>query len=167
MLAPFAAALLRCFVGMLLLAAVAGKVRNYAAFRHNLGDLLGHRSAWLAPVIVGAELLVALLVLGPAPQVGMPAALLMLTAFSAFIGFKFFTESAVRCSCFGEAARPVSGYDLLRNGLVLLAIATYLMLAGCTSALGWPALALALGLAFLLCVVAVSFHDIVSLLVNY
>lgn len=170
MLAPFAVVLLRCFVGLLLLAAAAGKARHYAAFRNSLGELLGTRAgwrAWLAPAIVGAELLVAALALGPAPHIGMPAALLMFGTFTAFIAYKFFTESVVRCSCFGEAARPTSGYDLLRNVLVLLAIAAYLMLAGSAVALAVPALALALGLAVLLCVVAISFHEIVSLLVNY
>ena len=167
--AAFCATILRCFIGFLLLAAVAGKLRHFADFRHNLADSLGlgaARARLLAPAVVVGELLVAVMVLGPAQGAGMLAALLMLAAFTAFVGYKFFSQGSVRCSCFGETGRPVTAYDLQRNLLVILANASYFAL-GAAVAPPLPLLALAAALAAILCVAAIGFHDIVVLLKHY
>ena len=166
MLAAFVGAILRCFTGLLLLAAAIGKLRKFREFRHNLAGSLGLGAAVsqaLAPALVAAELAVAAMVLGPARQAGMLLALLLFALFTAFISYKYFTQPGVRCSCFGGAARPVSSHDLQRNVLVILAILGYLALPG-AAALGWPALALAAALSAFLCVAAIGFHDIAVLL---
>uniref|UniRef100_UPI001C2F47A4 MauE/DoxX family redox-associated membrane protein n=1 Tax=Achromobacter sp. GbtcB20 TaxID=2824765 RepID=UPI001C2F47A4 len=75
------------------------------------------------------ELLAAALVLSPASRAGMLLSLVLMCAFSAVLGYQFLARGIVRCSCFGQSVRPLSGYDVLRN----------LLVAG--TMLGWLALA--------------------------
>lgn len=166
--AIFLSEILRYFVGFLLLAAVFGKLRSFAQFRSNLHTSFGVRpglDAVLAPVLIAAELGVAVLVLTLFSRVGMAAALLMFLAFTALLSYKFFTQSVVKCACFGGKERPVSGYDLLRNLLVCAAIAVYLNLTASAGLALEPAI-LAIALASLLCTIAIEFHLIVYLLVE-
>lgn len=167
--ALFAAQILRYFIGFLMLAAAAGKLRSFADFRANLTASFGvsrAHSALLAPAVVVAECLVAAMLPSVFDRTGMLAALLMLCAFTAVVSYRFFTQGVVKCSCFGEAGRPVSGYDLLRNLIVILSIVLYLSLAA-GPGLPLHASILAAALAALLCVMAIEFHDIVTLLVEY
>ncbi|WP_445232812.1 MauE/DoxX family redox-associated membrane protein [Duganella rhizosphaerae] len=158
--------ILRYFVALLMLAAATAKLRDLAGFRDNLASLFGMGPALralVAPAIPVAELAVAALLLGGLARTGLLAALLMLCGFTALVGYKFSTQSVVRCSCFGEAERSLSGLDLLRNGLVIAAIGAGLMLpAG--AALPLHAALLAASLGLLVCVIAVHFHEIVHLL---
>lgn len=164
----FVAEVLRWFAGFLMLAAAGGKLRTFGQFRANLTSSFGMPAplaALLAPAVVAAEAGAAALILGGAPRPGMLAALVMLGAFTALVSYKFFTESVVKCSCFGEAARSVSGFDLLRNLLAIGAIGAWLALAT-GSALPLSAAVLAAGLASILLVAAIEFHDIATLLVQ-
>lgn len=164
----FVAEVLRYFIGFFMLAAGAGKLREFAQFCANLVASFGmpERAArLLAPAVVAAEFGAAALILGGAANTGMVAALAMLAAFTAVVSYKFFTESVVKCSCFGEAARSVSGFDLLRNLLAIAAAIAYLAIAG-ASPMPIPVALLAAGLATLLLVAAIDFHDIASLLVQ-
>lgn len=165
----FIAEILRWFVGMLLLAAALGKLRNLAEFRSNLHTsfgLGGTLSNSVSLALPAAELLVAAMILGLSSQLGMVLALLMFCAFTALVGYKFVTESVVRCSCFGETGRPISSYDLLRNLFVILACIGSLALG---TAIMPPlhATILAAALASILCVVAIEFHSMVTLLVRH
>lgn len=164
----FVSEILCYFIGFLMLAAATGKLRTFTQFRSNLDTSFGLGpavSVVLAPAVVAAEFVVAALVLGLSSWGGMLASLLMFCAFTIIVSYKFFTQSVVKCSCFGEAGRSVSGFDLLRNVLVIVSIAVYLSLAG---GVGLPleASILAAGLASILCVVAIEFHGIASLLVT-
>lgn len=162
----FLGEILRYFVALLMLAAASAKLRDLAGFGASLASLFGLAPALralLAPAIALAELAVAALLLGGQTRAGLLAALLMLCGFTALAGYKFYTQSVVRCGCFGEADRSLSGLDLLRNALVIAALAAGLMLpAG--GGLPWHVALLAASLGLLACVVAVHFHDIVHLL---
>ncbi|NVD73619.1 hypothetical protein HUX88_24215 [Duganella sp. BJB1802] len=162
----FLGEILRYFVALLMLAAATAKLRDLAGFRDNLASLFGMGPALralAAPAVVAAELAVAALLLGGLARAGLLAALLMLGVFTALVGYKFYTQSVVRCGCFGEAERSLSGLDLLRNALVMAAIGAGLALpAG--FAPPWHVAVLAASLGCLACVVAVHFHEIVHLL---
>ncbi len=165
----FGAEILRYFIGFLMLAAGLGKLRTFTQFRANLVSSFGAtalQSTRLAPAVVMLELLAAALVLGPFSRTGMLASLLMLGIFTVVLSYKFFSESIVKCSCFGEAGRAVSGIDLLRNGAVLAAIALYFAL-GQAAGLPLTVSILAAALATFLCVAAIDMHDIVTLLQRY
>ena len=162
----FVAEILRYFIGFFMLAAAVGKLRTFPEFRANLGTSFSvppRAANMLAPGVIAAEFGAAALILGGAEQPGMVAALAMLAVFTALVAYKFFTESVVKCSCFGEAARSVSGYDLLRNLLAIAASAAYLAMAS-GPALSVSAALLAAGLATILLVAAIEFHDIATLL---
>lgn len=162
----FIAEILRYFVGLLLLAAAVAKLRGFDGFRANLTESFGVGAAYgglLAPAVVLAELAAAALVLGAAVRPGMWAALCMFGLFTALIGYKFYTQSVVRCGCFGEAERALSGFDLLRNALVIAAIAAGLAL-GHTAGVPPHAAILAAALATIACVVTIHFHELAVLL---
>lgn len=157
--------MVRYFIGWWWLAAVAGKLRTWPGFRDDLGTSFGiaaGTAALLAPALVLAELLAAAMVLGAGRGAGMFASLLLMGCFTAVLGYRFFTRAVVRCSCFGESLRPLSGYDVLRNLLVVLAITAWLALAPAASLPAGESL-VAAGIGAWLCVVSIHFHDIAVL----
>ena len=165
---PAAAVVVRLLVGMVFLLAVAGKLRAPARFRANLTESMGVPPALgvvLTPAVMLAEAALALMLLGDmqARTFAMPAALLLLIGFSCFVGYKYVTADSVRCSCFGEADRPLSVYDLLRNGLLIGAIACWLYWpAPATPAQSTPAqLALASAAALALAVGLSRLHEMI------
>ena len=155
----------RCCIALLLLAASVGKLRGYGAFRDNLSASFGLApaiAAWAAPGLVAAELLLAAWILGGGTRLPVLLALLLLGTLTAVLAYRYFTHSVVRCSCFGEAARPVSHYDLLRNGLFVGINAAYFGVAR-EATLPAASTVLAAGLAAIVCVAAISLHDIATL----
>lgn len=174
MSAPFVADILRFFTALVLLAAVWGKTRGFGAFRDNLADAFGIPAAlgkFAAPSVVAAELLLAVAILGPFPAAGMAGALVLFVGFTALLSYKFVRDGAFRCTCFGETERNLSGLDLLRNLLVAAAIGAWCALAGgpgllpdAASPIASHVALLAAGLALILAVLAVEFHDVVNLL---
>jgi hypothetical protein len=162
----FIAEIVRYFTGFLWLGAAAGKLRAFAPFRDDLNASFGlpaRHAALAAPAIVAVEASVAALALGGAPEAGMRASLLLMTAFTTVMLYKFLTQPVVRCSCFGASTRALSPLDVLRNVLVVLALAAQLAFAP-PGTLAWPAAVLAAGFGAIVCVLAVHFHDTVVLL---
>lgn len=169
MMQQFTAEVLRFFLSFLLLAATFGKLRSFSVFKSNLVQTFGLNekfSAIFAPAVIATELLVSMLILEQSPWMGMLAALLLFSGFTTVVTYKFFTQSTVKCSCFGEMQRPLSGYDLCRNVLVIFSICAWLALVTSNSGahLHFPQICLAAGVATILCVVAIDFHDIIILL---
>jgi hypothetical protein len=158
----FAADVIRCFIGWWWLAAVAGKLRTWPQFRDALGSSFGlapATAAAVAPMVILAETLAAAMVTVATRPAGMLASLVLMGGFTAALGYQFYTRAIVRCSCFGESARPLSGYDVARNLLVVLAIAAWLGFAPAGSLPAGETL-VAAGLGAWLCVAAIHFHDI-------
>ena len=155
----------RCCIALLLLAASVGKLRSYGGFRGNLATSFGVPPAAArvaAPALVTAELLLAGWLLAGGTHIPMLLSLLLLTTLSAVLAWRYFTHSVVRCSCFGEAARPVSQYDLLRNLLAVGVNGSYFAFAQ-QAAVPVATTALAAGLAAIVCVAIISLHDIATL----
>jgi hypothetical protein len=161
----FLADIVRYFICWWWLAALVGKLRNWPQFHDDLGALLGiavRPATLLAPALILSELLAAALVLDIAPAAGMLVSLMLMWAFTTVLGYQFFTRAIVRCSCFGKSLRPLSGYDVLRNLLVVLSIAAWLAFAPAAHLPAGEAL-LAAGLGAWLCVASIHFHDVVVL----
>lgn len=168
--------ILRCFTALVLLAACLGKLRAFAAFRANLAESFqvpAHRARLLAPAVVGVEALLAALALSPLAQAAMTAALLLFAGFTILLAWRLARDGALRCACFGEAERNLSGYDLARNVLVMAAIGLYLWLSFAAPAgpaplpaLPTAAAVLAAALACILAVLAIDFHDVARLLME-
>ncbi|PHV17891.1 hypothetical protein CSQ90_06115 [Janthinobacterium sp. BJB303] len=155
----------RCCIAFVLLAAAVGKLRGYTAFRDNLATSFGlplRAAAWAAPGLLAAELLLAGWILAGGTHLPMQLSLLLLGTLTAVLVHRYFTRSVVRCNCFGEAARPVSPYDLLRNALLVGINGAYFALAQ-DAALPVAATVLAGGLAAIGCVAILSLHDIATL----
>lgn len=111
---------------------------------------------------MAAELLLAGWLLAGGTYLPMLLSLLLLSTLTGVLAWRYFTHSVVRCSCFGEAARPVSQYDLLRNMLAVGINGSYFALAQET-ALPVATSLLAAGLAAIVCVALISLHDIATL----
>ena len=152
-------------IALLLLAAGVGKLRSYGEFRANLSSSFGVSPAAAsvaAPALVMTELLLAAWLLAGGTRLPMLLSLVLLGTLTGVLAWRYFTHSVVRCSCFGEAARPVSQYDLLRNGLAVGVNAACLVMAQ-EAALPVSGSILAAGLAAIVCVAMISLHDIATL----
>lgn len=166
--AAFFAEALRLAAALLLLAAAWGKWRALGQFRDNLSTTFGASpalAALLAPAIASAEVLLgaALLAGGAVGQAGLAGSLLLFSVFTAVVAWKYATEDIVKCSCFGDADRSVSGFDLARN-LAIIGGIVFSLVLGAEGGGGWPALVCAAGVATLLAVVLANFHEIMMLL---
>jgi hypothetical protein len=166
--AAFLSEVLRSSLALVLLAAAIGKLRGAGAFQRNLVDSFG-----LAPglarvatsgMIVLETLLAALLLLVPAlASQALSGTLLLFAVLTIFLGYHFLTRDSVSCSCFGNDARPVSAFDLARNGGLIGACALALFWHASGREAGNAVLAACLGWPLML--IAVHFHDIASALV--
>ena len=162
---PFLSDIARYVIALLLLAASVGKLRSYGDFRGNLATSFGVAPAAAtvaAPALVAAELLLAGWLLAGGTQLPMLLSLVLLSTLTAVLAWRYFTHSVVRCSCFGEAARPVSQYDLLRNVLAVGINGAYFA-SEQTASLPVATSVLAAGLAAIVCVAVISLHDIATL----
>ncbi|WP_166887455.1 MauE/DoxX family redox-associated membrane protein [Massilia sp. CCM 8734] len=162
--AAYLAEIIRFCTAFLLVCAAIGKLRTLSAFTHNLVESFGVKrqaAALLAPAVIAAEALLAGLILagGGIGRIGMAAALVLFVVLTALVGYRYVVEGSVKCSCFGESERPVSGYDLLRNGLVIAAIGACLALPG-GAAFGKKESVLAAALATIATIGAIGFHDL-------
>ncbi|HSX59826.1 MAG TPA: MauE/DoxX family redox-associated membrane protein [Tahibacter sp.] len=107
-----------------LLVAAFGKTFAFARFRAELAasfpELRGGVAA-VAPAIVAVEwLLVVLIACGGDPaRGGMAAAAALFAAMTLVVAVALVQDRTVVCRCFGGAGHAVSGYDLLRNGLLI------------------------------------------------
>lgn len=114
-------------------AAVVGKVRNAALFTAftdsvaALGRVPAGRAGALAVVIVGSEAVTSLLLVAPRLRgAGLLAAAGLLTAFTYAVARALRSGSPVSCRCFGVSAGPVGPPQLVRNALLLVAVAVAL-----------------------------------------
>ncbi|MBJ7313424.1 MauE/DoxX family redox-associated membrane protein [Rugamonas sp. CCM 8940] len=182
----FFGATLRFLLGFLLLCGAWGKLTSFAGLKRNLVESFGLSAglaAALAPLLIAAEGLLAIVLLldSGTDDCALLAALAMLLVFTLVVGYQFLSRDVVRCSCFGEAERPVSGYDLLRNLLLIAAIVAALLGAGGEldgragralggvgvgddAGSGLAARLMCASLGLMLAVVSVHFHDLVALL---
>ncbi|WP_028101739.1 MauE/DoxX family redox-associated membrane protein [Pseudoduganella violaceinigra] len=166
--AEFFADTLRLMAALLLCTAAWGKWRALDRFRDNLATSFGASpalAALLAPGIAGAELILAIGLLpgGAASRMALVGALLLFALFTAVVAWKYATEDIVKCSCFGDADRSVSGFDLARNLAIIAGIAFSLLASGANGG-SWQATVCATGVATLLAVVLANAHDIMMLL---
>lgn len=160
----YLAEIIRYATAFLLACAALGKLRTLPAFSHNLAESFGvprQAAAILAPAVIALEALLAALILagGDIGRLGMSAALVLFVALTALVGYRYVVEGSVKCSCFGESERPVSGYDLLRNGLVIASIGACLAFSG-GAAFGKKECVLAAALALIATIGAIGFHDL-------
>jgi hypothetical protein len=154
---------------ILLLAAAWGKWRAPRQFRENLAATFGIApllAAWMAPGIAGMEMVLGagLAAGGALGQAALAGALGLFVLFTGAVGWKYATEDVVKCSCFGDADRSVSGFDLARNMAIIAAIAFSLAAGSGSANAGWQALVCAAGVATLLAVVLANLHEIMMLL---
>lgn len=128
-----------CLVALVFVLSALSKVRTaqwrdfVESTRRLVGTFLPSRSAppavarLVAPVVVAAEASVVLLLV-PARPVALALAAVLVTAFGAAIGLALKRGVATACRCFGGTAE-LGPWHLVRNALLLVAIATGLLIA--------------------------------------
>ncbi|CUI09576.1 MauE/DoxX family redox-associated membrane protein [Massilia antarctica] len=162
--APYLAEIIRFFTAFLLACAALGKLRTLASFANNLAGSFGvprQAATILAPALAALEALLAVLNLagGGIGRAGMAGALVLFVLVTALVGYRYVVEGSIKCSCFGESERPVSGYDLLRNGLIIATIGAGLAVSG-GAVFGKKESVLAAALALIGTIGAIGFHDL-------
>lgn len=151
-------------LGLIFLAALAGKSRDWTAFRTSVTELAPHlppRPAAVTVVLLEAAT-VLLLVVRPAAGFVLAAATLL--AFSAALWSALRRGSTASCRCFGVNSAPLSPAQLVRNALlVALAAAGLVTLSDADT---HPAgVAVCLITAAVLAALFVFFDDLADLLV--
>ncbi|WP_187281110.1 MauE/DoxX family redox-associated membrane protein [Nonomuraea sp. C10] len=143
-----------------------GNRREFAeSTRKLLGALLPSGSApaaaakFVAPLVVAAEAAVVVLMI-PAPAAALALAGVLVTAFGLAIALALRRGVATACRCFGGSA-PLSGWHLVRNALLLGAVAAGLTFdPGPLGAAGTAGLAVTAGAALAAALVVVRLEEI-------
>ncbi|WP_433246404.1 MauE/DoxX family redox-associated membrane protein [Streptosporangium sp. CA-135522] len=157
----------RCLLGLVFLSAVAGKLRDPAAFRASVADMVpvGPRGV---PVVGRLTILaeicaVVLLAIPQTVPAGFVLAGTVLTGFSAGIARALRAGARTPCGCFGATATPLGARHLVRNAALLLFAVAGFALTGAGDAAHPAGIALALTTAALLALLVVFFEDIADL----
>lgn len=114
-----------------------GKARDVDAFVHSVRSFDILPSGWGRPAawaLLTAEVAVVVLQLAGPAVAGLVLAAALLVAYIVALGVVVARRSEVRCNCFGSTARAVSGFDLVRNGLLLLVALTGVLASSASSA---------------------------------
>lgn len=160
-------ALCRDAIGLVFLLAALSKLSGVRRFSDNLTEsfAIPARFSRLATWLIAAiELVLALAILCSASLVkpAMLLTLLLMLLFSGALAFRYWYKGPVRCNCFGEQHRTFSAADLMRNVLLLCAIAGYLLAPAQPLApeMRWPVLSIAFALTLML----IYLHEVTELL---
>ena len=165
----FLAELFRFYLGFIMLAAAWGKSRTYTYFQQQLTESFGIKpvhSRVLAPGVLALEWLLALVILTTGHKAFIILAGGVFSLFSAVLLYRYFTEGLIKCSCFGETDRPVTDYDLLRNGIVIIAFSFFVWFDATNSALALSWQFFLAGLATLLALITINLSDIMLQLID-
>lgn len=166
--ASYAAEICRLYVLLLLVAASAGKAVRRESFEGSVAALvrLDPRAARAAAAgVIASEAGIALLLLagGRPAAAGMAAALLLFTLFSIAIAVALAKGRRISCNCFGGGGGPITGHDLVRNGMLIAAALFYLVQAPKVQGLDIIAWALLGGTALILLLVSANLGEIAAL----
>ncbi len=161
--------LVRLSIGLTMFIAVYNKSLSFSTFRKELVVSFGftnESAKWLAPAVVGIELLLAGCILGVSSIIhtAMIFSLCLFIIFTVVLLWHFFSGNLVRCSCFGEEDRPVSLFDLIRNGVIIFLLFSYVNSMPEPITLSFPELFLLFSLAALISLFISNFHDVMVLL---
>ena len=153
---------------LVLAAAVAGKalaLRDLAEMIADLARVPARAARAGAVLVLGAEALIALLLLagGGWAWPAMAAATALFALFAGFILLALVQRRAVLCSCFGGRGHPLSGWDLVRNLLLVAAGAVHLIYGPIGRPLDPAAWLLLAGIAFILFLIATNLNRIALL----
>ncbi|UBU18339.1 MauE/DoxX family redox-associated membrane protein [Nonomuraea gerenzanensis] len=161
----------RCTLGIVFLAAVAGKVRGreaFAAFRRSMPALVplwrGRVPAALPVAVVAVEsATVVLLTAESTAPAGLVLAGAVLLAFSLGIRHALRSGSRVSCNCFSTSSAPLGRRHLVRNaGLIAVAV-TGLAASGAGTHAHPAGAVLALAAGGLIALLAVFTDDLTDL----
>lgn len=158
----------RLWLLIAVLAAACGKSLAFGRFCRDLVASfpeLGKAGVPVAASIVTVEWLLAAALLsgGVVARYGLIATALLFTALTLVVALALAQDRTVVCSCFGSTSHRMSGYDLVRNGL-LVGVAVFGAFAPPSAGLDvFSHIALA-GIALIAFQLSVGLQDIVAVL---
>ena len=156
----------RYTIAFVFLFAVIAKIWTFEQFRNNLSESFSvpvKLANPLAYFLITSETITVWFLLVPSSfqHLGMWLALSMLVIFTLILSIKFLTGELVRCNCFGDDDRAFSGWDLIRNVLLIVMSAFYLTFVQDTSASLILHL-LFIAMSFLFSFLLINLHEIVA-----
>lgn len=148
-----------------------GKAVTFSDVKQNLVESFNvpsRLSTLSAALLIGVELVLALVVVFKTPFTawGMIVSALVFLLFSLLIASLLLKDNIVRCNCFGNTEQRISGLDLVRNGLLLLACYYYLVQPASESELSLVESILLLGTAYILVQIIIHLTDIKTLVLH-
>jgi uncharacterized membrane protein YphA (DoxX/SURF4 family) len=157
----------RVVMALTFLVSSTGKLRDVTSFKAAVEDFDVVPRQWASAavsVVVALELTVvaAMVTGGPWLVAGFVAASTALVVFSAALVVALRRHRVVSCNCFGAATARVSGYDIVRNAMLLAVALVGALTATAAEDKGIPAAEVTV-LAFMamaLTLVALNFADI-------
>lgn len=169
MTATYVSEACRLYILVVFFASAAGKMRAIGSFAETLEVLIQLRSRWSRYAAVGIaalEFLVALALVagGAATRLGMFVALALLLAFTAVLLVALVQRQTVSCNCFGVSDRPISAWDLVRNGLLIAACTAWSFMEPPKVALSPGAWLALLGAAAIAALISTNLHRLAPLL---
>lgn len=140
---------LRMLVGTTFVLALIGKSADLRAFSTVVSGLAGIRARparYVAGAVILLETLLAVVLLAwpPAATAGFALAAGLLAVFSLLLVRGLRRTYRPACNCFGAASRPLSGWDLVRNGVLVVACLAGVVLAPAASPSAWDTTLVAL-----------------------
>lgn len=165
----FLAEVIRFYLGFILFAAAWGKCRTYSYFKQQLTEsfrIPAVYSRLLAPGVLVLEWGLSLIILATGHKVAIIVAGGLFSLLSVVLLYRYFATGMIKCSCFGEKERPVTDYDLLRNGLVIMAFMAFFCLDNPASEMAVQWLFFSASLAVLLVLITINLSDIMLQLID-
>lgn len=105
-------------IGLVFVAAVAGKVTGYRAFVESVRDLGLEPATRVAAAVLAAETAVAGLV-AVAPRAGFVVAAILLLAFAGAVVRSLRHGGGRPCRCFGRSTMPLDWHHVWRNAFLI------------------------------------------------
>ena len=143
--------------------AFAGKLPSRTSYRDFAESLRPMNAAGLAPVVVGAELLVVALLAAGLGSVGYPLAGILLVAFVIGIVRSLRADVPVTCRCFGGRGGQLGRRHVVRNVLLAVVAVAGMFAPQGTAPTSVPTIALAAGTGLLASLVFIGWDELAYL----
>lgn len=129
----------RFYLLIILSMGVYGKLSSFTNFSHSVEKIFNlsqttakkRTAKSISAIVIFAETVIALLILfdGIFATIGMGAAALLITCFTAVIAKIVFQKRLIQCNCFGTSVHTITWLDLVRNFLIFSACGIFLAIS--------------------------------------
>ncbi len=163
--------IIRFYIGFILLASAWGKTKTYHQFIDNLITSFHIKaifSQFLGPMIILLEWVLAIILITQLMNINltMIICLALFSSFTVVLIYLFMKHEIVKCNCFGEAQRPITHLDLMRNLILIGAALFYVINTPNNILLADQVTILIACVALIITIMSIHFHELILLLIK-